>query len=100
MAMRRQRIMLLTLGVLVAGAASARAAETSKLGEPVERHLWGDALFRQWTQADAILEYLAFAKRFVAECEERYGLSAVEAVLDAAHALMNQGVSRNARPRR
>jgi spore cortex formation protein SpoVR/YcgB (stage V sporulation) len=57
-------------------------------------------LFRQWTQADAILEYLAFAKRFVAECEERYGLSAVEAVLDAAHALMNQGVSRNARPRR
>jgi spore cortex formation protein SpoVR/YcgB (stage V sporulation) len=32
-------------------------------------------LFRQWTQADAILEYLAFAKRFVAECEERYGLS-------------------------
>jgi spore cortex formation protein SpoVR/YcgB (stage V sporulation) len=57
-------------------------------------------LFRQWTQADAILEYLAFAKRFVAECEERYGLSAVEAVLDASHALMNQGVSRNARPRR
>jgi stage V sporulation protein R len=57
-------------------------------------------LFRQWTQADAILEYLAFAKRFVAECEERYGLSNVEAVLDAAHALMNQGVSKNARPRR
>ena len=57
-------------------------------------------LFRQWTQADAILEYLAFAKRFVAECEERYGLSQVESVLDAAHALMNQGVSKNARPRR
>jgi spore cortex formation protein SpoVR/YcgB (stage V sporulation) len=57
-------------------------------------------LFRQWTQADAILEYLAFAKRFVAECEERHGLSNVEAVLDAAHALMNQGVSKNARPRR
>jgi spore cortex formation protein SpoVR/YcgB (stage V sporulation) len=57
-------------------------------------------LFRQWTQADAILEYLAFAKKFVAECEERYGLSQVEAVLDAAHALMNQGISRNAQPRR
>jgi stage V sporulation protein R len=57
-------------------------------------------LFRQWTQADAILEYLDFAKRFVADCEERYGLSAVESVLDAAHALMNQGVSRNASPRR
>jgi len=57
-------------------------------------------LFRQWTQADAILEYLAFAKKYVAECEERYGLAAVETTLDAAHALMNQGVSRNARPRR
>ncbi len=53
-------------------------------------------LFQQWTQADAILDYLAFAKSFVAECEERFGVSAVEAVLDAAHALMNQGVSRNA----
>ena len=57
-------------------------------------------LFRQWTQADAILEYLDFAKRFVADCEEKFGLNAVESVLDAAHALMNQGVSRNARPRR
>jgi spore cortex formation protein SpoVR/YcgB (stage V sporulation) len=57
-------------------------------------------LFKQWTQADAILEYLAFAKRFVAECEEKYGLSQVEIVLDAAHALMNQGVSRTAGARR
>jgi spore cortex formation protein SpoVR/YcgB (stage V sporulation) len=57
-------------------------------------------LFRQWTQADAILEYLAFAKKFVADCEERYGIPAVESVLDAAHALMNQGVSRTAGPRR
>jgi stage V sporulation protein R len=57
-------------------------------------------LFKQWTQADAILEYLAFAKKFVADCEERFGVSAVESVLDAAHALMNQGVSRNASPRR
>ena len=57
-------------------------------------------LFKQWTQADAILEYLAFAKKFVADCEERFGVSAVESVIDAAHALMNQGVSRNASPRR
>lgn len=46
-------------------------------------------LFKQWTQADAILEYLDFAKRYVADCEERFGLHAVESVLDAAHALMN-----------
>lgn len=57
-------------------------------------------LFKQWTQADAILEYLAFAKRFVAECEERYGLGQVESVLDAAHAVMNQGISRTGGARR
>ncbi len=57
-------------------------------------------LFRQWTQADAILEYMAFAKKFVSECEERFGIPAVEHVLDAAHALMNQGVSKTAGPRR
>ncbi|NJM35903.1 MAG: SpoVR family protein [Rhodomicrobium sp.] len=51
-------------------------------------------LFRQWTNADAILDYLAFAKDYVKDCEERYGLEAVETILDAAHALMRQGVSR------
>jgi stage V sporulation protein R len=30
-------------------------------------------LFRQWTQADAILEYLAFAKRFVADARNATG---------------------------
>ena len=51
-------------------------------------------LFRQWTDADGILDYLAFARRFVAECEERHGLAAVERMLDAAHALQGQGVHR------
>lgn len=55
--------------------------------------------FRQWTQADHIVDYLGFAKDYVGECEDRYGQDAVESVLDAAHALMNQGVSRNLRPR-
>ncbi len=52
-------------------------------------------LFKQWTDAGAILDYLAFAKSFVAQCEEHYGVEAVEAVLDSAHALMQQGVSRH-----
>ena len=52
-------------------------------------------LFKQWTDADSILDYMAFAKEYVSECEERYGLEAVEAVLDAGHALMTQGVSRH-----
>jgi spore cortex formation protein SpoVR/YcgB (stage V sporulation) len=55
--------------------------------------------FRMWTQPDHIIDYLSFAKSYVAECEERHGEDAVESVLDAAHALMNQGVSRDLRPR-
>jgi stage V sporulation protein R len=30
-------------------------------------------LFKAWTDADSILDYLDFAKRYVSECEERYG---------------------------
>ena len=55
--------------------------------------------FQLWTQPDHIIDYLGFAKTYVAECEERYGQEAVEHMLDAAHALMNQGVSRDLRPR-
>lgn len=57
-------------------------------------------LFRQWTDADGILDYLAFAKGYVAQCEDRYGVEAVERVFDAAHALMGQGVHRYPRKRR
>ena len=35
-------------------------------------------LFRQWTDADGILDYLDFAKAYIAACEERYGEQAVE----------------------
>ena len=48
----------------------------------------GNHLFRQWTAADAIIDYLVFARRYVMECEERHGAAAVEEVLDACHALM------------
>ncbi len=51
-------------------------------------------LFRQWTDANGILDYLEFAKGYIARCEERYGETAVERVLDAAHALMTHGVDR------
>ncbi len=53
--------------------------------------------FRDWTDADAILDYLSFARNYVAECEERHGLAAVERTLDAAHALGDQGVDRYGR---
>jgi spore cortex formation protein SpoVR/YcgB (stage V sporulation) len=57
-------------------------------------------LFKEWTRADTMLTYLDFARRYVAACEERHGLDAVEAVLDAAHALMSHGVDRTPKVRR
>lgn len=55
-------------------------------------------LFRQWTDADGILEYLQFAKGYITKCEEKHGPQAVEEILDAAHALMDHGVFRYSRP--
>ena len=55
-------------------------------------------LFRQWTDAESILDYLAFAKSYIASCEEKHGREAVEATLDACHAIMDYGVDRYKRP--
>lgn len=55
-------------------------------------------LFKQWTDADGVLDYLEFAKSYIAKCEEREGPDNVERVLDAAHALMDHGVFRYRRP--
>ena len=57
-------------------------------------------LFRQWTDAAAILDYMEFAKSYITRCEEKHGLAAVELILDAAHALMDQAVFRYRRPPR
>ncbi len=54
----------------------------------------GNHLFRQWTSADAIIDYLVFARNYIAECEERHGEAAVERLIDACHALVNLGVDR------
>jgi len=51
-------------------------------------------LFRQWTDAEGILDYLAFARDYTAKCEERHGAEAVERIIDAAHALRDHGVNR------
>ena len=58
----------------------------------------GNYLFRTWTDADSIIDYLLFAKNYIAQCEEKYGIDAVEEVLDAAHSLQSQGVNRYERP--
>ncbi len=55
-------------------------------------------LFRSWTDASSIVDYLLFARKYITECEERYGVDEVERLLDSCHALMNYGVDRYKRP--
>jgi stage V sporulation protein R len=57
-------------------------------------------VFKQWTDADGILDYLEFAKNYLSRCEERYGVMEVERLLDAAHALQSHGIHRYPRKRR
>ncbi|MEM9622675.1 MAG: SpoVR family protein [Pseudomonadota bacterium] len=58
----------------------------------------GNYLFRTWTDAGSIIDYLVFARQYIARCEERYGVHEVEQTLDSCHALMNYGVDRYKRP--
>jgi len=60
----------------------------------------GNYLFRMWTDAASIIDYLVYAKNYVAGCEEKHGIDAVEELLDSCHALMNHGVDRYRRPSR
>lgn len=57
-------------------------------------------LFRQWTDADAIIDYLAFAKKYIRDCEEKFGVDEVEQILDAAHSLQSHGIDKYKRPTR
>ena len=60
----------------------------------------GNYLFRMWTDAASIIDYLVYAKDYVAKCEEKHGLDTVEEFLDSCHALQNHGVDRYRRPSR
>ena len=60
----------------------------------------GNYLFKSWTDASSIIDYLLFAKNYIADCEHKYGIDDVEACLDACHALMNHGVDRYKRPQK
>jgi spore cortex formation protein SpoVR/YcgB (stage V sporulation) len=55
-------------------------------------------MFREWTSADSILDYMAFAREYILACEEEFGVEEVEKVLDAAHALMNHGIDKYRKP--
>lgn len=56
-------------------------------------------LFKTWTNASGIIDYLVFAKNYIRRCEERHGIDEVEKLLDSCHALMNYGVNRYKRPK-
>lgn len=58
----------------------------------------GNYLFKSWTDATSIIDYLVFAKNYISKCEERFGVESVENILDSCHALMNYGVDRYKRP--
>ncbi|MDR7148825.1 spore cortex formation protein SpoVR/YcgB (stage V sporulation) [Hydrogenophaga palleronii] len=60
----------------------------------------GNYLFRMWTDASSIIDYLVYARHYIAECEERHGMEAVEEILDSCHALMDHGVDRYRRPQK
>ncbi len=60
----------------------------------------GNYLFKSWTDASSIIDYLLFAKNYISECEQKFGISDVESCLDACHALMNHGVDRYKRPQK
>ena len=55
-------------------------------------------LFKQWTDASSIVDYLIFARDYIAEAELKHGKAEVEKWLDSCHALMDHGVNRYKRP--
>lgn len=57
-------------------------------------------LFKEWTDAESILDYLRFAKRYISECEEKYGSEEVEKTLDACHALQDYAINKYKRPKK
>lgn len=55
-------------------------------------------LFREWTDAEHIIDYLIFARNYIQECEEKYGADVVEKILDSCHALSRHSVNKYKRP--
>lgn len=55
-------------------------------------------LFKGWTDADSIIDYLRFAKNYIKTCEDKYGADRVEKLLDACHALQSHGIDKYKKP--
>jgi len=55
-------------------------------------------LFKKWTDADTIVDYLKFARNFIKQCEEKYGEKRVESLLDSCHSLQNHSIDKYKKP--
>ncbi len=55
-------------------------------------------LFKHWTDPEAIIDYLIFARNYIRQCEERYGIDEVETLLDSAHTLRYLSFDHKKRP--
>lgn len=54
-------------------------------------------LFKHWTDPKAVIDYLIFAKKYIRQCEERYGFDEVEEMLDSTHTLRYASFDRQKR---
>ena len=55
-------------------------------------------LFKGWTDADTIIDYLKYARNYIKKCEEKYGAKKVEKLLDACHSLQMHGIDKYKKP--
>jgi len=56
-------------------------------------------LYKNWTEAKYIIDYLKFARSYIKECEYKYGEQEVESFLDKCHSIQYNSVDRYNKPR-
>jgi stage V sporulation protein R len=54
-------------------------------------------LFKEWTSAHSIIDYLEFSRDYVEECEKKYGVNDVQDFLSACHTWKFYGIDRSPR---
>jgi spore cortex formation protein SpoVR/YcgB (stage V sporulation) len=51
-------------------------------------------MFKEWTDANTIINDMVFARDFITKCEDKYGIDAVEEVIDACHSVQRFGIDK------
>ncbi len=54
----------------------------------------GNYLFQEHANPKGMLQFLEESKRFIAQCEEKYGVDKVERLLDAAHSIQHHSIDK------